>query len=205
MVRRGATCGRRFQRPCVPLSRVIESGAMSMRQNDCGAGFDRVNDRRANHRRVRDNNCALIPRLFGGEPFTHPPDEVHGEFAAMRCSRRIAQPGRNRLRLAGLHVVKCTARPASVVAIALARAPRPLATPKPPPSVAYAARELVQHRPAFGRSVGERSRSRRSPLVERLVRRKAHRAHGFGRPMRNEDQPSGHGGLAVRTSRAELG
>jgi hypothetical protein len=53
----------RFHRPRRPLSQVIDSGAMSMRQNDRGT----------NHRRMRNNDSALIPGLFGGEPFSHPP------------------------------------------------------------------------------------------------------------------------------------
>ena len=80
--------------------------------------FDRLNDQGTNHDRVRNNDRALIPRLFRGEPFSHPPYEVCNGFAPVGRGCRIAQPGRNRRQLARLHFIKPDTRPASVVAIA---------------------------------------------------------------------------------------
>jgi hypothetical protein len=109
-----------------------------------------VNDRGTNHGRVRNNDRALIPSLFGGEPFSHPQYEVCNGFAAVRRGRRIAQPGRNRIRLARLHFVKPATRPASIVAIAYAGSTFAF-NPKACAVCRVRSSGLVQHRPAFGK------------------------------------------------------
>ena len=159
-----------------------------------------VNDRGTNHGRVRNNDRALIPR-FAGEPFSHPKYEVCNGFAAVRCSRGIAQPGRNRIRLARLHFVKPATRPASIVQSRNAGSTFAF-NPKTCAVCRVRSSGLCPTPAGLRQCTRECSGARRTRLIKRLVRREACRAHGIRRAMRDKNQPSGHCRIVAGTSGA---
>jgi hypothetical protein len=80
---------------CRVVNRAAQASHRQQRNVDAPErlrrGLNRVNDRRTDNGRVRDNDRQMVLAILAGEPVCNPPHEAEDRFPTVRCCRRVAQ------------------------------------------------------------------------------------------------------------------
>ena len=166
-----------------------------------GAGAERVHNRRANDRSVGDGQRRAFTRQRLREPGAHALDQSRDQLAAMRRGCGIAEPGRERVRLALSDILRGEAAPAPIVAVAQRHLDFGVETQRLS-RLARRARRRGQHLSIGAQPAAQGLERADGGGFKRFVVGKAGRARRRGRAMREQVEARRHGrARAPRLSR----